>query len=298
MPVTSAVDPLVSQHRLLLELRQAREAAGLSQRDVAAALDWSESKVIRAENGTVGISLTDLRALLDLYRVPAANADRLIEMARTVRARRRRTEQESRAVSRDFRLFLAYERSATDLAFFNPLLVPGLLQTEAYARAVLRDGFVVPAEHVDDKVAIRLERQREVFGRDEPARIDVVLDEAVIRRPVGGPSVMRGQLARLLELQRRPGVSIRVIPFEAGLYPGISGPFTLLEAEAALTPPVVYLETPTSDTTVRHDPGTVVAYRDAFDRLRARALDARGSARLIESAVGTPGAQRAGAGAD
>jgi transcriptional regulator with XRE-family HTH domain len=296
MPLTAEVDPLVSQHHLLRELRRARVRRGLSQRDVAQALDWSESKVIRAENGTVGISLTDLRALLDLCQVPRAEADQLVELARVVRARRRRTEQEGRAVSRDFRLFLAYERSATHLAFFNPMLVPGLLQTEAYARALLAEGFVVPVEHVDDKVAIRLERRREVFSRPVPARVDVVLDEAAIRRPVGGPGVMKAQLAQLLELGRRPEVTVSVLPFEAGLYPGISGPFTLLDAEGALTPPVVYLETPTSDTTLRHEPETVAAYRQVFDRLRERALDGPASARLIESVLATPGAQRAGTG--
>jgi transcriptional regulator with XRE-family HTH domain len=285
------VDPMVSEHRLLIELRSARQRRGLSQREVADQLAWSLSKVIRIEGGTNGVSLTDVSALAGLYQVGAEESGRMFELARAAREGRRRPEgqgqecgQSQLALSRKFRLFLAYEESATLMRYFNPLLIPGLLQTEEYARALLAGGFVVRPTRIDDKVAVRLGR-RERLDRADPPQVDIVLDEAAIRRPVGGPEVMREQLNLLLELARRPSLNIRILPFGAGLYPGISGSFAVLEFDQPMAGPVVYLETPSTDTTIRHDAAAVEPYQAAFRQLQARALDAQGSLRLIESAI-------------
>ena len=153
---------------------------------------------------------------------------------------------------------------------------------EGYARALLENGFVTRPTSIDEKIAARLHRQ-ELLEIPDPPSLEVVLDEAALRRSVGGPAVMRRQLDHLLELSMLEHVDLRIVPFAAGVYPGISGPFVLLEFDEPMTAPVLYLETPTSDTTIRHDREATEPYRRAFEALRDRALDPAASRRLISS---------------
>ena len=155
---------------------------------------------------------------------------------------------------------------------FNPLLVPGLLQVEDYSRAVLGGAYVAPATHVDEKLRARRRRQRRLDGPNPP-QVDVVLDEAVIRRAVGGREVMARQLRHLAEVSDRPHVSLRVVPFSAGLHPGLGGPFVILEFEDPAADPVLHLETAGADVTLRDQPAAVEPYREAFGRLQELALD-------------------------
>ncbi len=285
MTTTTGPDPLVARHRLVRAVRRAREEAGLTLREVADALDWSESKLIRIEKGVVGISVTDLRALLAYYDLrDPGHVDRLLGMARTARRARTTWAEFERAVSPDFLLFLGYEESAATMLHFNPLLVPGLLQVEEYARAVIAGAYVEPGTHADDKVRARLRRQRRL-AEAEPPRVDVVLDESVIRRTVGGPAVMARQLRHLLDVSGRPNVSLRVVPFTAGLHPGMGGPFVILEFEDPAADPVLHLETASSDTTLRDQPAAVEPYRAAFARLQDLALDEQASRELVRTVL-------------
>src|SRR4029453_17379814 len=139
---TTGQDPLVARHRLVRAVRRAREEAGLTLKEVAGALDWSESKLIRIEKGSVGVSVTDLRALLNYYGLrDSSHVDRLVGMARTARQARTSWAEFEAAVSPGFLLFLGYEESASAMLHFNPLLVPGLLQVEDYSRAAIAGAY-------------------------------------------------------------------------------------------------------------------------------------------------------------
>ena len=270
-------DPLVARHRLVRAVRRAREEAGLTLKQVADALDWSESKLIRIERGSVGISVTDLRALLAYYGLrDSSHVDRLVGMARTARRARTAWSEFETAVSPGFLLFLGYEESASTMLHFNPVLVPGLLQVEEYSRAVLAGAYVAPADHVEEKLRARARRQRRL-DEPEPPRVDVVLDESVVRRAVGGPEVMSRQLRHLHELSGRPNLSLRIVPFTAGLHPSTGGPFVILEFDDPTADPVLHLETAAADVTLRDQPAVVEPYRKAFARLQSMAMDAEAS---------------------
>jgi transcriptional regulator with XRE-family HTH domain len=274
-------DPLVARHRLLRAVRRAREEAGLTLKEVADALEWSESKLIRIEKGSVGISVTDLRALLAYYDLrDSAHVDRLVGMARTARSARTSWAEFEPALSPGFLLLLGYEESASTMLHFNPLLVPGLLQVEDYSRAVIEGAYVEPGGHVDDKVRARLRRQRRL-EEPNPPRLDVVLDESVVRRPVGGPAVMVRQLRHLLDVADRPNVSLRIVPFSAGLHPGMGGPFVVLEFDDPVADPVLHLEGASSDVTLRDRPDAVEPYRAAFTRLQEMSLDPEASRAFV-----------------
>jgi transcriptional regulator with XRE-family HTH domain len=277
MPSTTGQDPLVARHRLVRAVRRAREEAGLTIRQVAQALDWSDSKLIRIERGSVGISVTDLRALLAYYGLrDSDHVDRLVGMARSARGLRTAWAEFEGAVSPGFLLFLGYEEQASTMLHFNPMLVPGLLQVEDYSRAVLRGAYVQPGAHVADKLRARRRRQQRL-DEQEPPQVDVVLDESVIRRAVGGPEVMARQLRHLHELSGRPNLNLRIVPFAAGLHPGMGGPFVILEFDDPTADPVLHLETAADDVTLRDQPATVEPYRDTFARLQAMALEPEAS---------------------
>src|SRR5574341_251305 len=202
-------DPMVHRRRLRSELRRVREAAGFTQRDVARAMDWSLSKLIRIETGAVSITTNDLRALLTHYGInEPERVEGLIEVARASRERSWWSGYREVA-SQDYVTFLGYESSASVIRNFEPLLVPGLLQTEEYAREVIRA--IQGEDHVDALVDLRMYRQQTLLERDEPPSTHFILDEAVIRRSVGGPDVMRRQLRHLAQLAERPNITVRVV---------------------------------------------------------------------------------------
>jgi len=260
----------------------------MTQEQVATAMDWSPSKIIRIESGMVNISTNDLRALLDLYDVatPEQRSD-LIVLART--ARRPPWWAEYRdSLSRPFIYYLGLEPNAQELRFFNGTLVPGLLQTEAYATAALAGS--APREISDEDAAFRLRvrmtRQVEFFEQDRPPRLIVVLDEAALHRRVGGDDIMREQLGRLVELAGLPHVTIRVIPFSHGAHSGTFGPYVIVDfPDPAAEPPVLFLEGALDDELVREKPHVVAKYREAFRRLALAALEPDETLALIRRAA-------------
>lgn len=235
-------DPTVRKRRLRNELRKARETAGKTQRDVAAAMDWSSSKLIRIETGAVNISTNDLRALLGLYDVPTARIDGLVELARGAREAPRWNLY--RDVAKPALIaFLGYESSAKIVRNFEPLLVPGLLQTEDYARVVIETVEADSPQQVDALVDLRTQRQEILTKQPSSTDFHFILDEAVIRRIVGGPGIARQQLRHLREVAEYPNVTIRVVPFAAGMYPCIL-PYVLFEFPDEEDEDVLYLENP------------------------------------------------------
>jgi transcriptional regulator with XRE-family HTH domain len=253
------------RRRLRVELRRARTRASLTQKDVAQALDWSPSKVIRIESGQVAISTTDLKALLAEYRVrdDAVIAD-LVDLARN--SKKQPWSQYKDVLSPDDQAYFGYESAASIVRQFEPLLVPGLLQTEEYTRALLADAFDYPQRQLDRLVEARKERQ-ELLIRDDAPEVFCIVDEAVTRRQVGGAEVMRNQLQRLLSLAELPLVTLQVMPFDAGAYQGLQGPFVLLEFSEQVESEPVDEE---SEDTIEVEADNFVLYLESRESLAVR----------------------------
>ena len=244
-------DPTVHRRRLRNELRKAREAAGMTQREVARAMDWSQSKLIRIETGAVNISTNDLRALLAHYSVTQDRIETLIDVARAAREVPRWNIYKDVA-SPEFIAFLGYESSASIIRNFEPLLVPGLLQTEEYAREVITVVESRMPQKVDALVDLRAQRQ-DIFNREPAPELHFILDEAVIHRLVGGPAVARRQLRHLREMADLPNVNIRIVPFSAGMYPRLRVPYVIFEFADSEEESILHLENPLGDYIIRED---------------------------------------------
>jgi transcriptional regulator with XRE-family HTH domain len=268
--MTPAQDAAVQRRRLRTELRRARASAGFTQRDVAEAMDWSLSKLIRIESGSVGISTTDLKALLQHYGiVDPAEVDRFRGLARAGREQRAWWTSYREVTSQKFLTFLGYESSASGIQMFQPLLIPGLLQDEEYARAVLRAyGGSATDKRVEEWVELRMRRQDELFERPDPPEMIFVLDEAALHRWVGGRDVMRHQLLRLKNEAARDNVTIEVVPFSVGEHPGMKGPFGILEFVDDRDEDVLFMEDPRGDMISRDEQEEIMPYREVFARLR------------------------------
>jgi transcriptional regulator with XRE-family HTH domain len=173
------------------------------------------------------------------------------------------------------------EAAATTLRWFEPLLVPGLLQTEAYARALFAAEFGLTAEEIDTRVAARLKRQ-EILARNHPPALWVILDEGVVRRPVGGRHVMAEQVSRMIEATRRPSVRLHVIPVSVGAYTGLAGHFVIADLPNA--PSAAYREGAREGLVIR-EPKQVAELVLAWDTLRSEALSRGDSLALLEEAA-------------
>jgi transcriptional regulator with XRE-family HTH domain len=271
-------DPVTMRRKLRGELKRLRTAHGLTQRQVAEKLDWSQSKIIRIENGAVAIGVTDLRALLQLYQVEdEATAAELEAMARG-------SKQLPFASYRDVYTaetlrFFGYVQSASIVRQFEPLLIPGLLQTEEYARAWLGSQDVDP-KRIDRIWEAREERQ-DLLDRPDSPELFFIVDEAAVRRPMGGESVMKRQLERLVERNSQPRVTVQVIPFEVGAHNGLRGPFVHLEFPGIDDPDVLYLESTLGDTIFRDDPEITGEYLADFLGLETRAAQPRDLGRVL-----------------
>jgi transcriptional regulator with XRE-family HTH domain len=272
--------PVLGRRRLSAALRHARDGTGWTQEQVAAAMDWSLSKLIRIEKGTVGISTSDLRSLLSHYGVHDNDrVNNLVRLAKSSRERPWWAPYREHLPSADFEKLLGLEAEASTIETFQSTLIPGLLQTQQYMRYVLRGiTHELGPESVNVREEVRLRRQQAVLGADEPPQFKVVLDEATLRRVADSAAVMRQQLLHLAELSARPNIVIRVIPFTAGPYLD-SGTFAILSFDST-DDPVVYLENAWYDALL--DKGDQVSkYKELLDELRQRALDPAASEQLL-----------------
>ncbi|MGS2619098.1 helix-turn-helix domain-containing protein [Micromonospora sp. LZ34] len=230
--------PTVRRRRIARELRQLRERAGMTLDVAARQLDMSKSNLSRIETAQIGIKPRDVRAALALYRVTGADAEALIEIARG--AQQRGWWQKYSDVLPDwFEFYVGLEAEAATLRTYEAEAVPGLLQTEAYAREVYR--LTAGEEGIERKVAARMHRQY-VLHRENPVELSVVLNEAVLCRPIGGNAVMAAQLAHLGRMAQLPNVTLQVLPFTAGGHPAMNSPYVVLTFPDAADAAVVYLE--------------------------------------------------------
>jgi transcriptional regulator with XRE-family HTH domain len=263
------------------QLRRLREAAGISAEKAGYEIRASRSKISRMETGRVGLKVRDVEDLLSLYGVTGEQ-----QRAKVVALARRSRAPEWWAKYNDilpdwFETYLGLESAATSIRSFEMQFVPGLFQTEDYARAVTSLGHQTAlVDEIERRVGLRLKRQ-DLLARAQPPRIWAVMDEAVLRRPVGGLPVMRAQLRRLVEAARMPRVTLQVVPFARGGHAGASGSFSILRFEERDLPDVVYIEQLTSAVYLdqRQD---IEHYLEVVDQLSGEALTPLDTTRFIE----------------
>ena len=261
--------PLVQRRRLRAELRRARSAANLTQEQVATAMDWSLSKIIRIETGAVGVSTNDLKALLRLYGIDDADrTDELVELARVSR----QTSWWSKYrgdISLPFFQLIEYEQASSVLRTYQPLLVPGLLQTTEYADMTFRRFAEtdITEDIIRTRIKIRQTRQQ-LLEQSSPPTMMFVLSEAVAQHLVGERSIATDQIDRLIKMADRPNVTIELIPFGAGLYRGMLESFTVVEFPEPEDSDVLYRETIRDTIITRDQAEEIRGYREVFENLR------------------------------
>ncbi|MEU6508724.1 MULTISPECIES: helix-turn-helix transcriptional regulator [unclassified Streptomyces] len=276
--MASNVNPTVRRRRLGQELRRLRELKGMTAEEVAERLLVSQSKISRLENGRRSISQRDVRDLCGVYEVEDQRiVDSLMEMARDSR------QQGWWHTFGDipYSVYIGLETDAESLRVYEPQLVTGLLQTRAYAEALVQGALpeTSPAD-IDKRVQVRMRRQERITAENNPLRLWVVLDEAALRRVVGGKLVMREQLEHLIEMSQLPHVTVQVLPFEVGAHPGLNGQYAILEFTDAADSSVVYLEGVTSDLYLEKAPD-VQKYAVMYEHLRAQSLNVEQSRQYI-----------------
>ncbi len=278
MEAGESLSPAVQRRRLRAELRRVRLEAGLTQEQVATAMDWSLSKLIRIENGTTaGISTNDLKAILLHYKITdEARTAELIALARASRERSWWSTYREIASPRLIQL-IEYEQAAYISRNYQSFVIPGMLQTAEYARASINQlAPDMPASQVDPRVEIRMKRQ-ELLKRSDPPLMFFIMDEGVVRRLVGGKDVMRQQLRRMIDVTDMPKVTIEVVPFSAGALQGMQAPFVIHEFPDAADDDVLYQETPSDAFLSRDDPEEILSFRESFEHLREASLGPEGT---------------------
>ncbi|MEU2421472.1 helix-turn-helix transcriptional regulator [Streptomyces sp. NPDC007851] len=266
--------PAVRRRKLGTELRLLRTGAGLTSGEAARLVGWHQSKVSRIETGASGVKPADVRLLLDAYEVPEGQLRELLLVlagSEDTAGRHHWWHAYRGVLPPAYRDFISLESQADTMRTLETSVVPGLLQTPEYARAVTR----VAADGLDDEaldtlVEVRLARQ-DVLRGDPPLKLSAVLDEAVLRREVGGPGVMARQLERLTEAARLPQVRLQVLPFAAGAHVGITGPFVIFSFPSTSDLDVVVLDQLTSSLYLERKED-LQAYAEAFNTLQIHAL--------------------------
>ncbi|GAA1757942.1 helix-turn-helix transcriptional regulator [Streptomonospora arabica] len=271
--MAAADNPTARRRRLGVELRRLRENAGMTGEEAAERMSWSGSKLSRIERGQVATNSDDVRDLLELYGVEDPDARQTLIMLARESRRRGWWHVYGDVMPERFDVYLGLEPEAGALRFFQSEIVPGLLQTPDYARALMR---AHPSPVSDDEIERRTElriRRQEVVFNDSPPQIWALLDESILYRPVGGRSVMIGQMRRLLDLGRNPQVTLQVLPFAVGAHSGLNGSFDILEFldSDIHAPLLVHVENLTSSLYIEKAK-EVAYYTAAFEHLRFAAL--------------------------
>ncbi|RJQ78768.1 XRE family transcriptional regulator [Pseudonocardiaceae bacterium YIM PH 21723] len=273
--------PSVRRRRLGAELRRIRESAGRQMKEAASLLGCSMGKISNIEQGRYGVKKQELQALLSYYEVEPEVCAVLEDLRREGA---KRGWWSVYGLPDWFKPYVGLESDAASVRSFELELIPGLLQTEAYARqvhvAVTR---MVAPQDVERQVTARMERQRRLTG-PEPLELWAVISEAAVRRQVGGPEVMIEQLEHLRTLAAQPNIKIQVLPFSAGAHGSMSGPFSILSFPEPTDPDVAYIEYPVGGNCVE-EPRDVHRFTILFDDLRYAALSSRDTDTLFGAIV-------------
>jgi transcriptional regulator with XRE-family HTH domain len=266
----------VQQRRLARILRSLRESAGLTIDQVAEKLELSPSTISRMETAHVGVRPRDVRELLEIYQVTEVQRDELLELAR--RSRQHPWWYEYREVPTAE--LVGFEGDAAFIRQYSALVFPGLFQTRDYASAVVRAiRHDAARDELEQRLELRMRRQELLTSKGAPD-LWVILDEAALRRPMGGPAVMRGQLQRLIDLSALPNITLQVLPFTAGAHAGLDGEFTIFSFSDPADPDLVFIENSGGDLYLESN-DKVERYRLIFSHLQAAALNPVESIRAL-----------------
>jgi Domain of unknown function (DUF5753)/Helix-turn-helix domain len=280
----------VPRRQLGRHLRELRGGQRLTIKAAAELLEWSETKIWRIETGQTALRSLDVQAMCTVYGAASELTQALMGLAKETKARGW-WHAYGDVIPEGFDVYIGLEEAASQLAWYEAEIVPGLFQTEDYARALIAAGN--PSEdgtEIDRRVHVRIARQALVRRRSAPPRLQIVLDEAILRRPVGGPQVMIRQLHRLAEDAELPNVSLRVMPFGIGFHPGVlSGKFTILRFPPNgdgrdSEPPTVYVDGFT-DALYLDKPAEIDHYAQAFTAMWNQALNETDSRILLRQAA-------------
>ncbi|MET3427940.1 transcriptional regulator with XRE-family HTH domain [Actinoplanes tereljensis] len=275
--------PTIRRRRLGVELRRHREEAGVTIDVVADRLGCSTSKVSRIETGHTSASPSDVQNILDIYGVGPAITAELVQIAREARQKGWWHPYSTVLTG----AYVGLETAARSIWSYEQQLVPGLLQSEEYAIALIRGARRdFTDQEIEQRVRVRMERQA-LLIQDDPIDLRVVLDEAVLSRPVGGDAVMRGQLQKLIEAARLPNVTLQILPFAVGAHAAMDGTFVILEFEEEGDADVVFIDNATGGLFLEKTE-ELRKYTSIFDTLRAAALTAGESLEWIEMLVEEP----------
>jgi len=280
----------VPRRQLGRYLRDMRNRAGLTVKDAARGLEWSETKIWRIETGQTSLRSFDVEVMCRVYGAAPDMTEALMGLAKETKARGW-WQAYGDAVPEWFDLYVGLEAAASKLFLYGQELVPGLFQTEDYARTL------ITADHPEEsdeesgrRVGLRMARQALVRRPIDPPLLQVALNESVLRRPIGGPRVMVAQLERLAAASKLPNVSLRVVPFSAGFHPGVlSGSFNILRFPlngngTESEPPTVYADLYTGALYL-DKPNEIERYSEAFSGIWQHALDESASRELVSQAA-------------
>jgi DNA-binding XRE family transcriptional regulator len=274
--------PTVFRRQLGRELRTLREAAGYTIELAAKKMEISRSKYGRLEHGMVSVRSLDVAQMCQLFSAPSGLTDALVDLAKKTKEKGW-WHSFSTVMPETFEMYVGLETAASEIHEYQSELVPGLFQTEAYARALFQHEHPDMEEAtIDRRVALRMKRQRILRRADADATaVTLTLNESVLRRPISDTGIMADQLLHLNELGELPNVTVRVIPFSAGLNAGVlSGPFVVLRFPDATEPPTVYMDGYTGDLYLEKR-AEVARYDAAFRDIVERSMDDKASRDLI-----------------
>jgi transcriptional regulator with XRE-family HTH domain len=278
-----SVSPTVRRRRLGAELRRYREQAGLTIDHVAERLDCSASKISRLETGQTGSSPRDVRDMLALYGVDGAELEELLVVARETRQRGWWQPYGSVLTG----AFIGFEAAAQQIRSYEAQFVPGLLQTEEYARSLMQGGTIGRSpDEIESRVRVRMARQT-LLTQDESVDFWCVMDEAALLRPIGGAAVMHDQLDRLVAAAELPHVTLQVLPLQLGAHPGLEGSFVLLSFPDEADPDTVYVTMATGGV-FQEKPDDLARFSMIFDSLQRIALPPDESAAFIATLAKEP----------
>lgn len=275
MPTAS--DPSLNRRKLRLALKAARDTKSLTQREAAESLDWSLSKIIRIEAGTVSLSVTDLQAMLRLYEV--GDAERVQELEQAARGSKGQAwwSEYNDVISIPFAQFLGYESAADSIRTYHPTLVPGLLQTTDYMSALFAAS--PSATSVPRRIDLRTARQERIYSDGGPA-MSVIVDESALLRLIGGAGAMRGQLKHIRQLVTEQKIKLRALPLSAGEHDSLEDSFVLLGFRD--DEDVLYVAGPGGVLTNRDNREMVARYQECFEDLTDKALSEEATVSLLD----------------
>ena len=275
--------PTIRRRRLGVELRRHREEAGVTIDMVADRLGCSTSKVSRIETGHTSATPSDVQHILDIYGVDASIKAELVQIAREARQKGWWHPYSTVLTG----AYVGLETAARSIRAYEQQVVPGLLQSEEYAIALIRGARQdYPDQEIEQRVRVRMQRQA-LLIQDDPIDLWVVLDEAVLSRPVGGELVMLDQLKKLIEAARLPNVTLQILPFAAGAHAGMDGSFVILEFEEEGDADVVFIDNATGGLFLEKAE-ELSKYVPIFETVRASALPPEESIEMIETLVEEP----------